>query len=70
MTGVIVCICIEKHFLPTVWCGAPAAVGVSHEPPPQHELLVFVHERPIPQDHADVVWVEPLGAFGAADVDA
>lgn len=59
----------EIHFLPAVWRRAPAAVRVSHEPPPQHKLLVLVHERPITQDHADVVWVKPLGAFGAADVD-
>lgn len=70
MTGAIICTCNEMNFLPTVWCRAPTAVRVSHKPPPQHKLLVFVHERPITQDHADVMWVKPLGALGAADVDA
>lgn len=58
------------QFLPTVRCRAPAAVRVSHEPPPQHELLVLVHECPVAQDHADVVWVKALRALRAADVDA
>lgn len=44
----------------TVWSRTPAAVRVSHKPPPQHELLIFVHERLVSQDHADVVWVEAL----------
>lgn len=56
--------------LPAVWGRTPAAVGIGHEPPPQHELLVLVHERAVAEDDADVVRVEALGALGAADVDA
>lgn len=61
---------LSMCFLPTVWRGTPPAVRVSHQPPSQHELLVLVHERPVSENDADVVWVETLRAFGAADVDA
>lgn len=56
--------------LPTVWGRTPAAVGIRRQPPPQHELLVLVHERTVAKDDADVVRVEALGALGATDVDA
>lgn len=55
--------------LPTVGGGAPATVGFSNQPPPQHELLVLVHEGLVCQDQLDVVGVEALGALWAADVD-
>lgn len=55
--------------LPTVWGGAPATVRFSNQPPPQHELLVLVHEGLVCQDQLDVVGVEALGALWAADVD-
>lgn len=56
--------------LPTVRGRAPAAVRFSHQPPPQHELLVLLHEGPVPQDQTDVMGVEALRALGAADVDS
>lgn len=54
--------------IPAVWCGAPAAVGVGHQPAPQHELLVFLHQDVVAEDEADVVGVEALRALRAADV--
>lgn len=62
--------CASVCTLPAVGGGAPAAVRVSGEPPPEHELLVLLHEGAVSEDHADVVGVEALGALGAADVDA
>lgn len=60
----------QLWFLPAVRGWAPAAVRFSHQPPPQHELLVLVHEGSVSQDHPDVVGVEALSALGAADVDS
>lgn len=56
--------------LPAVGGGAPATVRFGHQPPPQHELLVLLHEGPVSQDHLDVVGIEALRALGTADVDA
>lgn len=56
--------------LPAVRGGAPSTVRVSGEPPPEHELLVLLHEGAVSEDHADVVGVEALGALRAADVHA
>lgn len=56
--------------LPAVRGGAPATVRVSSEPPPEHELLVLLHEGAVSEDHADVVGVEALRALWAADVHA
>lgn len=55
--------------LPAVGGGAPAAVGLGDQPPPQHELLVLLHEGLVRQDQLDVVGVEALRALRAADVD-
>lgn len=55
--------------LPTVGGRAPATVRFSNQPPPQHELLVLVHEGLVCQDQLDVVGVKALGALWAADVD-
>lgn len=60
----------KMQCLPTVWGRTPAAVGISRQPPPQHELLVLVHKRAVTKDDADVVRVEALRALGATDVDA
>lgn len=60
----------QLWFLPAVRGWAPAAVRFSHQPPPQHELLVLVHEGSVSQDHPDVVGVEALSTLGAADVDS
>lgn len=60
------CVCL----LPAVGGGAPAAVRISSEPPPEHELLVFLHEEAVSEDHADVMGVEALRTLGAADVHA
>lgn len=59
-----------KCVLPAVGGWAPSAVRVSSEPPPQHELLVLLHEGTVCENHADVVGVEALRALGAADVNA
>lgn len=56
--------------LPTVGSGAPATVRFSNQPPPQHELLVLVHEGFVRQDQLNVVGVKALGALRAADVDS
>lgn len=56
--------------LPTVWGRTPAAIGIGHQPPPQHKLLVLIHERTVAEDDSDVVRVKALGTLGAADVDA
>lgn len=55
--------------LPAVGGGAPATVRLGDQPPPQHELLVLLHEGLVPQDQLDVVGVEALRALRAADVD-
>lgn len=36
--------------LPAVWGGTPSAVRVGHQPPPEHELFVLLHQRTIPED--------------------
>lgn len=71
-----VCYSLRGHLIPQLWFlpavrgWAPAAVRFSHQPPPQHELLVLVHEGSVSQDHPDVVGVEALSTLGAADVDS
>lgn len=55
--------------LPAVGGGAPATVRFGDQPPPQHELLVLLHEGLVRQDQLDVVGVEALRALRAADVD-
>lgn len=56
--------------LPTVGSGAPATVRFSNQPPPQHELLVLVHQGFVRQDQLNVMRVEALRALRAADVDS
>lgn len=46
---------------------APATVRVRGQVAAQHELFVLVHERRVGEQQADVVRVESLAAFGAAD---
>lgn len=55
--------------LPAVGSGTPATVRFGHQPSPQHELLVFLHDGSVSQDHLDVMGVEALRALGAGDVD-
>lgn len=61
---------MSVQILPAVRSGAPAAVGLGHQPPAQHELLILFHEGTVGQDHGNVMRVEALRTLGAADVDS
>lgn len=61
---------MRVRLLPAVRRRAPPAVRVGGEAPPQQELLVLLQQRGVVQDVGHLPGGQPLGALGAAELDA